>query len=253
MLQITAAGLCQSHTGFPKTECGCKISTKKWNTQIILFFFDIICKNKKKHVLLHKKTRKDMITIRQAHINDAAYIAEGIYEAFLLAGSAAENDSSFHQRWLETLAVVCAQLDTHYSYTNTLVAEVDGKIAGIMIAVDGKKYRIQREKMYPQLKSLFDEVFGVGWDNMDDEAQEGELYVDSLAVFTPYRHQGIGTRLLLHAKKRAQELDIPVTTLAVEPMNPAKILYQEIGFRYNRSITIFNEEYHLYMANTYEK
>jgi ribosomal protein S18 acetylase RimI-like enzyme len=194
-----------------------------------------------------------MITIRQAHISDAVHIAEGIYEAFQLVGSELEKDPGFHRRWIDNLIVVCAQPDTHYSYTNTVVAEEDGEIAGIMIAVDGKNYRIQREKMYPQLKSLFDEVFGLGWEDMEDEAQAGEFYVDSLAVFTPYRHRGIGTSLLIHAKKRAKELGIPIATLAVEPMNPAKTLYQEIGFRYNRPITIFNEEYHLYMADAYEK
>jgi hypothetical protein len=57
----------------------------------------------------------------------------------------------------------------------------------------------------------------------------------------------------LHAKTRAKELGIPMATLAVEPMNPAKILYQELGFRYNRPITILNEEYHLYVADAYEK
>ena len=107
--------------------------------------------------------------------------------------------------------------------------------------------------MYPQLKSIFDEVFGSDWENMEDEAQSGELYIDSLAVFLPYRHQGVGTRLLLQAKQRAKELGIPVTTLAVEPMNSAKILYQKLGFRCNRTITIFNEIYHLYMADSYEK
>lgn len=194
-----------------------------------------------------------MVTIRQAHINDAAYIAEGIYEAFLLAGSELESDPTFHQRWLDALTAICSQPDTHYSYTNTVVAEIDGEIAGIMIVVDGKKYRIQREKMYPQLKSLFDEAFGIGWDNMADEAREGEFYVDSLAVFSPYRHRGIGTSLLMYAKKLARELGVPTTTLAVEPMNSAKILYQEFGFKYNRSITIFNEEYHLYVSDSYEK
>ena len=46
---------------------------------------------------------------------------------------------------------------------------------------------------------------------------------------------------------------LPFATLAVESMNSAKILYQELGFRYHRSITIFNEEYHLYVADAYEK
>lgn len=194
-----------------------------------------------------------MITIRAARTTDAVYIAEGIYEAFLLPSSDLAKDPTFHQRWLDTLTRVCAQADTHYSYTNTWVAEVDGQIAGIMIVVDGKNYRIQRERMYPQLKSMFDEAFGPGWEDMEDETQTGEFYVDSLAVFAPYRHKGIGTHLLLHAIQIAKKQHVPLATLAVEPMNPAKILYQELGFRYHRSITIFNEEYHLYVADAYEK
>jgi ribosomal protein S18 acetylase RimI-like enzyme len=72
-------------------------------------------------------------------------------------------------------------------------------------------------------------------------------------VFEPYRHRGIGTSLLLHAKKRAKELGVAVVTLAVEPMNSAKTLYQELGFSYERAIVIFNEEYQLFVADTYEK
>ncbi len=189
-----------------------------------------------------------MITIRQAQVEDAASIAEGIYEAFLLPGSQLENDPNFHQLWIDTLTKVCAQPDTQYSYTNTLVAEEHGEIAGIMITVDGAIYRIQREKMFPQLKKLFDIAFGQGWEDMEDEAQTGQLYVDSIAVFPAYRHRGIGTALLLHAQQRAKERNIPMITLAVEPSNPAKILYQDLGFKYERPITIFNEEYQLFMA-----
>ena len=190
-----------------------------------------------------------MVTIRQAKVDDAASIAEGIYEAFLLPGSEMENDPSFHQQWIDALTAICAQTDTQYSYTNTLVAEADGEIAGIMIAVDGAIYRYQRERMFPQLKMLFDKVFGQGWEEMEDEAQTGELYVDSIAVFPAYRHRGIGTSMLLHAQQRAKELNIPLVTLAVEPTNAAKKLYHELGFSYNRQITIFNEEYELLVAD----
>ena len=189
-----------------------------------------------------------MVTIRQAQVSDAASIAEGIYEAFLLPGSEVENQPNFHQQWIDTLTAICAQPDTQYSYTNTLVAEVDGEIAGIMITVDGAIYRMQRERMFPQLKDLFNTAFGPGWEEMEDEAQTGELYVDSIAVFPAYRHRGIGTTLLSHAQQRAKELNIPLVTLAVEPTNSAKLLYQELGFSYNRIITIFNEEYELYVA-----
>ena len=186
--------------------------------------------------------RANMIKIRKATIEDVAYIAEGIYHAFLL------EDKALYYQWIKILKDVCAQEDTHYSYRNTWIAEVDGERAGMMIAVDGEHYREQRDKMYPQLKGLFDVAFGKGWDEMEDEAKAGEFYIDSLAVSLPYRNQGVGTALIEKAKEMARELGISVVTLAVEPENRAKRLYQRLGFAYQRRIEIFNEEYELYAA-----
>ena len=198
----------------------------------------------------------DMIRIRKATKEDVAYIAEGIYHAFLL------EDEGLYNQWIRTLKDVCAQEDTHYSYRNTWIAEADGESAeadgervvvggvraGMMIAVNGEHYRVQRDRMYPQLKGLFDVAFGNGWDDMEDEAKAGEFYIDSLSVSLPYRHQGVGTALIEKAKAMAREQGIGVVTLAVEPTNRAKKLYQELGFRYQRMIKIFNEEYELYAA-----
>ena len=204
-----------------------------------------------------------MIRIRRATIEDVAYIAEGIYHAFLL------EDEGLYNQWIKILKEVCAQEDTHYSYRNTWIAEVGGERAevdgeraeadgertvvggvraGMMIAVDGEHYREQRDKMYPQLKELFDVAFGKGWDEMGDEAKAGEFYIDSLAVSLPYRNQGVGTALIEKAKELARGLGIAVVTLAVEPENRAKKLYEKLGFGYKRRIEIFNEEYELYAA-----
>ena len=190
----------------------------------------------------------DMITIRRAEISDAAFIAEGIFSAFLLEDSVVDSNNSLHPKWMVILTDVCAQIDTHYSYTNTFIAELDGERAGMMIALDGKNYRFQREKMYPQLKGLFDVAFGKGWEEMEDEAKEGEYYIDSLSVSLPYRNQGVGRALIEKAKEMAREKGIGVVTLAVEPENRAKRLYQQLGFGYQRRIEIFNEEYELYAA-----
>lgn len=196
-----------------------------------------------------------MIKIRRAEISDAAYIAEGIFSAFLLedsvtvsGNSVGTKSESLWEKWMEILSDICAQRDTHYSYTNTFIAELDGEIAGMMIAVDGKNYRFQREKMYPQLKGLFDVAFGKGWEDMEDEAKAGEYYIDSISVSPMYRHRGVGTELIEYAKQQAKSIGIKRVTLAVEPMNSAKILYQRLGFEHEREITIFNEEYHLYVA-----
>ena len=197
-----------------------------------------------------------MIKIRKANKEDVAYIAEGIYLAFLL------EDEALYNQWIKILKDVCAQEDTHYSYRNTWIAEVGGERAeadgertvvggvraGMMIAVDGEHYREQRDKMYPQLKGLFDVAFGKGWDEMEDEAKAGEFYIDSLAVSLPYRNQGVGTALVEKAKEIARGLGIGLVTLAVEPENRAKRLYQQLGFGYKRRIEIFNEEYELYAA-----
>ena len=195
-----------------------------------------------------------MIRIRRATIEDVAYIAEGIYHAFLL------EDEALYNQWIKILKDVCAQEDTHYSYRNTWIAEVDRERAeadgertvvdreraGMMIAVDGEHYREQRDKMYPQLKGLFDVAFGKGWDEMEDEAKAGEFYIDSLAVSLPYRNQGVGTALVEKAKELARGFGLGVVTLAVEPENRAKKLYEKLGFGYKRRIEIFNEEYELY-------
>ena len=190
----------------------------------------------------------DMITIRRAEISDAAFIAEGIFSAFLLEDSVVDSNNSLHPKWMVILTDMCAQEDTHYSYRNTFIAEVAGERAGMMIAVDGRYYREQREKMYPQLKGLFDVAFGKGWEEMEDEAKEGEYYIDSLSVSLPYRNQGVGRALIEKAKEMARQQGIGVVTLAVEPENRAKRLYQQVGFGYQRRIEIFNEEYELYAA-----
>ena len=204
-----------------------------------------------------------MIRIRKATVEDVGYIAEGIYHAFLL------EDEGLYSQWIRRLKEVCAQEDTHYSYRNTWIAEVggeraeaggeraeadgertvvDGEKAGMMIAVDGEYYRQQRDKMYPQLKELFDVAFGKGWDEMEDEAKAGEFYIDSLSVSLPYQNHGVGTALIEKAKEMARELGIDVVTLAVEPQNRAKKLYEKLGFGYQRKIEIFNEEYELFAA-----
>lgn len=71
---------------------------------------------------------------------------------------------------------------------------------------------------------------------MDDETQAGEYYIDSLAVDTRYRHQGLATlllRKLIDQKGRKQPVG-----LLVDKGNPsAERLYRSLGFEYVNDTT----------------
>lgn len=181
------------------------------------------------------------INIRPACIADASFLAEGIFRAFLLP----ENHPR-REEWMQVLCDVCSQSDTQYSYSNSLIAEdAEGNVMGIMVVIDGVNYHEQRLRMFSQLRDLFNGIFGAEWEQMEDEARPGELYVDSLAVWPNFRKKGVGTALLQQAIVRAREENL-VATLAVEPHNYAKHLYTQLGFVYSRDTVIFNETYEIW-------
>lgn len=68
-----------------------------------------------------------------------------------------------------------------------------------------------------------------------------EIRIMDIAVLPDYRNKGIGSRLLQHILKEAQEQGKKVT-IHVEFNNPAKRLYQRFGFS---KIGEFNSVYHL--------
>jgi ribosomal protein S18 acetylase RimI-like enzyme len=59
---------------------------------------------------------------------------------------------------------------------------------------------------------------------------EREIRVVDIALLPPYRDAGIGTRLLRNVIAEADAGALPVT-LHVEPWNPARRLYERLGFR----------------------
>ncbi|MDY4038591.1 MAG: GNAT family N-acetyltransferase [Prevotella sp.] len=118
--------------------------------------------------------------------------------------------------------------DSQYSYLNTLTAlDDDGKVAGICVTYDGADLHRLREAFVQAAK----EAFGRDFSQMDDETAPGELYIDSLAVDSPYRGQGIATALLQSAVEKAKTLRLPAIGLLVDKGNPdAERLYRRVGF-----------------------
>lgn len=73
---------------------------------------------------------------------------------------------------------------------------------------------------------------------MELETEEGEFYLDSLAVSNQYRGKGIASKLLDAAISRARELGLPAVGLLCDKGNPkAERLYAKVGFQFVNDTT----------------
>ena len=121
--------------------------------------------------------------------------------------------------------------DSQYSYRNTLLAiDEKGNVMGACVSYNGALLHKLRERFVSAAKLHF----GRDFSNMDDETQEGELYLDSLAVFPEFRGKGVATTLLKASIAKAKGMRIPTAGLLVDKGNPnAERLYRSIGFEYS--------------------
>ncbi|MCQ2213786.1 MAG: GNAT family N-acetyltransferase [Bacteroidaceae bacterium] len=172
------------------------------------------------------------ISFRNATIDDALFIAKGFHMAMLYDDASDEQISNFARN-------ICVREDVLYSWRNTIIAEVDGKPAGMLTAYDGRYYHDMRIKTMALVK----QHLGVEFPGMEDEAVAGEYYLDSLAVMPEYRGRGIGRKLLEQGIENGKEHNLDVT-LAVDPINDrAKKLYQSLGFKPSGTLFIFGHDY----------
>ena len=118
--------------------------------------------------------------------------------------------------------------ESQYSYRNTLVAvTTKHEVVGICTGYDGGDLHRLRKAFFAAAKTYLKRDHS----GIADETQEGEYYVDSLAVREEYRHQGIATALL-KTFINAHGNDQPVGLL-VDYAHPwAERLYRRIGFEY---------------------
>lgn len=77
---------------------------------------------------------------------------------------------------------------------------------------------------------------GVAWARLFEASDPGYGFVDehtpevSVWVATEHRRNGLGAALLARVIERARELGFPAISLSVEHGNPARRLYERLGF-----------------------
>ena len=121
---------------------------------------------------------------------------------------------------------VAASRETIYSYENTIVAEINGRVVGAMCAYDGADYQRLKQPIVDTLGK--DSGFAAL-----KETEAGEFYLDSVGVLPEYRGRGIASLLFEAQCQRAASLGHKVAGLIVDEDKPkAEALYIRLGFRH---------------------
>ena len=165
------------------------------------------------------------IIIRQAHKEEASQIAELFMLAWPVDEILGSNGLTYEQLH-ESITLIAASEETIYSYENTLVADIDGKLVGAMCAYDGADYQ--------RLKQPIVDALGpdCGFAKMK-ETEAGEFYLDSVGVLPEYRGRGIASRIIEAQCERAASLGHKVAGLIVDVDKPqVESLYSRLGFTY---------------------
>lgn len=158
------------------------------------------------------------ITIRQATVADAEFIAHAVCMAVGYDMSHPIYPVFLHLARME---------HSQYSYVNTLVAEVEGRVSGALVGYDGACLKELREPIFALLEQHLGEAI-----NIEDETEAGEFYLDSLGVLPECRGCGIGRALIVAMRDRAFAEGYERVGLIVDFNNPdAERLYQSLGFR----------------------
>ena len=165
------------------------------------------------------------IIIRPAYKYDASQIAKLFMLAWPIEEILESNGITYEQLY-KSMTEIAASEQTIYSYENTYVAEVEGKIVGAMCAYDGADYQ--------RLKQPIVDILGPGSGFAQlKETEEGEFYLDSVGVLLEYRGRGIGSKLFAAQIERARSLGHMVVGLIVDVDKPkAEALYARLGFRH---------------------
>ncbi len=129
--------------------------------------------------------------------------------------------------------------ENRLSYENVTVLEMEGRVAGFMLAYHGSR----AEALDRPLKARL-EARGKSAAAIVCEAGPDEFYLDSLAVHPDFRGQGLGTLLLEEFGRLAARAGWRKLSLLVEEHNGgARKLYERLGYAPEEALMVAGHRY----------
>lgn len=180
-----------------------------------------------------------IVQIRDATPEDALFIARVVLAGIDLCDlDAALSDEQ--QGIFEHLIEICRMDDTLYSYRNTRVAETDGECVGALVAYDGARYAVLRERTF----GLVRQTSGMDLSQNAMETGPGEFYLDSMAILSDFRGVGIGKMLMRDRMDFAFRDGFQRVTLLVDKDKPhLQKYYESEGFAFSEEVFVFGSWY----------
>ena len=173
------------------------------------------------------------INVREGIIEDAAFLATVVVEAIgreLCIGLAGNEERLPLVK--DLFARLASDPESQYSYKNALIATTDeGKQIGGIIVYDGAHLRRLRRAFVREANEI------LGWnvseeeaETWGDEADPGEIYIDSLYVEPEFRNKGVASALLKGIETKFKESEKPFGLLVEPENNRALQTYLHWGF-----------------------
>lgn len=148
--------------------------------------------------------------------------------------------SDLQRRAVELFRHACSTPGTMYYYGNATVVRCGSTPVGCFISYDGGLYRDLKDR-FTSLRRSMDDTLG---EIYDDETGSGEYYLDSIAVFRPYRGCDLGKTMIARFLTMARRLGFRTASLVCDSSHSNLMeYYMEAGFRPVGRIRIFNADY----------
>lgn len=180
------------------------------------------------------------MTIRSARQQDASAAVRLLYDALHDVAHQLTGEKS-EEKAIEVLEQYFRADEGRLSYRQATVKEIDGEVAGIIVAYGGDQAVELDRPILERLRKLTNDDSIA----LDKESDEDEYYIDTLSVSPQFGGQGIGSALISHAEHTAKELHYAKIALAVVTDNHrAHSLYERRGYSTDKEITINGHIYY---------
>ena len=174
------------------------------------------------------------ILYRGAKQEDCPKIATCIYHAADDVLDYLFEDNAANMSATQVLTCGLENEQSYDSYKSVIVAEYEQNVVGAV-----QSYPFRYHGIDDEMRSFFSEERLNRFEDFYDVRVENSLLVNAMFVDPDFRHRGIGTGLLSHAKTKAQSLGFDKLSLFVLADNSnAQRLYLSFGFTLAKEIRL---------------